>query len=42
MAKAYWVGVYHSVSNPDALVAYAKLAGAAIETGGASSLAATL
>ena len=34
MAKAYWVAVYHSVSNPDALAAYAKLAGLAIEAGG--------
>ena len=39
MAKAYWVGVYHAVSNPDALAAYAKLAGAAIEAGGGRFLA---
>jgi uncharacterized protein (DUF1330 family) len=25
MAKAYWIAVYRSVSNPDALAAYAKL-----------------
>ena len=30
MAKAYWVATYRSVSNPDALAAYAKLAGPAI------------
>ena len=35
MAKAYWVATYRSVSNPDALAAYAKLAGPAImEAGG--------
>jgi hypothetical protein len=27
MAKAYWVACYHSTKNPDALAAYAKLAG---------------
>jgi uncharacterized protein (DUF1330 family) len=39
MGKAYWVGVYHSVSNPDALAAYAKLAATAIEAGGGRFLA---
>jgi uncharacterized protein (DUF1330 family) len=39
MAQAYWVAVYHSVSNPDALAAYAKLAGPAIEAGGGRFLA---
>ena len=34
MAKAYWVTQYRSVSDPQALVAYAKLAGPAIEAGG--------
>jgi len=34
MAKAYWITFYHSVSNPEALAAYAKLAGPAIEAGG--------
>jgi uncharacterized protein (DUF1330 family) len=34
MAKAYWITFYHSVSNPDALAAYAKLAGPAIQAGG--------
>jgi uncharacterized protein (DUF1330 family) len=39
MGKAYWVGVYHPVSNPDALAAYAKLAATAIEAGGGRFLA---
>jgi uncharacterized protein (DUF1330 family) len=30
MAKAYWVATYRSVSNPEALAAYAKLSGPAI------------
>ena len=30
MSKAYWIATYRSVSNPDALAAYAKLSGAAI------------
>ena len=30
MAKAYWVACYRSISNPDALAAYAKLAAPAI------------
>jgi uncharacterized protein (DUF1330 family) len=34
MAKAYWVSSYRSISNPDALAAYAKLAGPAITAGG--------
>jgi uncharacterized protein (DUF1330 family) len=34
MAKAYWVAAYRSVSNPEALAAYAKLAGPAIAAGG--------
>ncbi len=34
MAKAYWVSTYRSVSNPDALAAYGKLAGPAIAAGG--------
>jgi uncharacterized protein (DUF1330 family) len=34
MAKAYWVATYRSVSNPDALAAYAKLSGAAITRAG--------
>ncbi len=35
MAKAYWIASYRSIKNPDALAAYAKLAGPAIQgTGG--------
>jgi uncharacterized protein (DUF1330 family) len=34
MAKAYWVATYRSISNPDALAAYAKLAGPAIAAAG--------
>jgi uncharacterized protein (DUF1330 family) len=34
MAKAYWVNMYRSISNPAALEAYAKLAGPAIMAGG--------
>ncbi|MBV8793282.1 MAG: DUF1330 domain-containing protein [Pseudolabrys sp.] len=34
MPKAYWVTTYRSVSNPDALAAYAKLAGPAIAAAG--------
>jgi len=39
MAKGYWVSTYFSVSNPDALSAYAKLAGPAIAAGGGRFLA---
>jgi uncharacterized protein (DUF1330 family) len=39
MAKAYWVATYRSVSNPDALAEYAKLAGPAISAGGGKFLA---
>lgn len=39
MAKAYWISSYRSVSNPDALAAYAKLAGPAIAAGGGRFLA---
>ena len=34
MAKAYWINLYRSISNPDAVAAYAKLAGPAIQAGG--------
>ncbi|MGC4048240.1 MAG: DUF1330 domain-containing protein [Paludibaculum sp.] len=30
MPKAYWVNTYRSISNPDALAAYAKLAAPAL------------
>ena len=39
MAKAYWVACYRSISNPDALAAYAKLAAPAIQAGGGKFLA---
>jgi uncharacterized protein (DUF1330 family) len=34
MAKAYWIATYRSVKNPDALAAYAKVSGPAIQAGG--------
>ena len=34
MAKAYWVATYRSIKNPDAMAAYAKLAGPAIQAAG--------
>ena len=34
MAKAYWITCYRSISNPDALATYAKLAGPAIQQAG--------
>ena len=39
MAKAYWICFYRSISNPDSLAAYAKLAGPAIQAGGGKFLA---
>jgi|SRR5438874_7482577 len=39
MAKAYWVSCYRSITNPEALAAYAKLAGPAIAVGGGRFLA---
>jgi uncharacterized protein (DUF1330 family) len=39
MAKGYWVSFYRSVSNPDAVGAYAKLAGPAILAAGGRFLA---
>ncbi len=39
MAKGYWVAFYHSVSNPEALAAYARLATPAIQAGGGRFLA---
>jgi uncharacterized protein (DUF1330 family) len=39
MTKGYWVSTYFSVSNPDALAEYAKLAGPAIAAGGGRFLA---
>ncbi len=34
MAKGYWIATYFSISNPDALAEYAKLAGPAIAAAG--------
>ena len=34
MAKAYWMVFYREVKRPDALAAYAKLAGPALEAAG--------
>jgi uncharacterized protein (DUF1330 family) len=34
MAKVFWIAQYRSVSNPEALAAYAKLALPAIQAGG--------
>jgi uncharacterized protein (DUF1330 family) len=39
MKKGYWISCYRSVSNPDALKAYAGLATAAVEAGGGRFLA---
>jgi len=39
MVKAYWVACYHSIKNPDALAAYAKLAGPALQEAGGRFLA---
>ena len=39
MAKGYWIAFYRSVSNPDAMAAYAKLAGPAIAAAGGRFLA---
>src|SRR2546423_9533555 len=39
MAKAYWVSCYRSIKDPDALAAYAKLAGPAISAAGGRFLA---
>jgi len=38
MAKAYWIGFYRAISNPDALAEYAKLAGPAITAAGGKFL----
>ena len=39
MAKGYWITFYRSISDPDALAAYAKLAGPAIIANGGRFLA---
>jgi uncharacterized protein (DUF1330 family) len=40
MAKAYWVATYRSISDPEALAGYAKLAGPAIQAAGGRGTAA--
>jgi len=39
MAKAYWLSVYRSISDPEKLAAYGKLAGPAIQAAGGRVLA---
>jgi uncharacterized protein (DUF1330 family) len=39
MAKAYWVAMYHSISDPDAWAAYARIAVPAITAAGGRFLA---
>ena len=39
MAKAYWIAFYREVRRPDALAAYAKLAGPALAAAGGRMLA---
>jgi uncharacterized protein (DUF1330 family) len=39
MPKAYWISAYHSVHDPEALAAYAKLAGPALQKAGGRFLA---
>lgn len=39
MPKAYWITAYRSISDPDALAAYAKLAGPALSAQGGRFLA---
>jgi uncharacterized protein (DUF1330 family) len=34
MSKAYWVVCYRNIRNPEALAAYARLAGPAVQAGG--------
>jgi uncharacterized protein (DUF1330 family) len=39
MAKAYWAATYRSISDPEALAGYAKLAGPALQAAGGRFLA---
>ncbi len=39
MAKAYWISAYRSIRDQEALLAYAKLAGPALEEAGGRFLA---
>jgi uncharacterized protein (DUF1330 family) len=38
MTKAYWVSTYREITNPDAMAAYGKLAGPALESAGGKFL----
>jgi uncharacterized protein (DUF1330 family) len=38
MAKAYWIGTYRAITNPDKLAAYARVAPAAISAHGGKFL----
>lgn len=39
MPKAYWIATYQKITDPDAMVAYGKLAGPALQSAGARFLA---
>ena len=39
MAKAYWICAYRAIHDPDALAAYAKLAGPALQAAGGRFMA---
>jgi len=39
MAKAYWITLYRSIRDPEALAAYARLAGPALQAAGGRFLA---
>ena len=39
MPKAYWISAYRSISDPEALAAYAKLAGPSLTAAGGKFLA---
>jgi len=39
MPKAYWISAYRSIRDPEALAAYAKLAGPALQNAGGRFLA---
>jgi uncharacterized protein (DUF1330 family) len=39
VAKGYWVSAYRTISDPEKLAAYGKLAGPAVQAGGGRALA---
>ena len=39
MAKAYWISTYRAIHDPEAVAAYAKLAGPALQAAGGRFLA---